>query len=102
MITCPMSNFIGNRCMPDPAEPTSLSKQAHDFIEEASFFAAMYRQHPVKPVPDPALLLVLDKQWLEKKNRTVSKKDCADKLWLSKKPHGTAQPHGDKDESEEL
>jgi len=97
-----MSNFIGNRCMPDPVEPTSLSRQAHDFAEEASFFAALYRQPQVKPVPDPTLLLVLNKQWLAKKNRTVSKKDCADKLWLSKKPHGAVQPQRDEDEFAEL
>ncbi len=98
MITCPMSNFIGNRCMPDPVEPPSLPRQAHDFAEEATFFAALYRQHPVRPVPDPTLLLVLNKQWLAKKNRTVSKKDAADKLGLGKKPHGNAQPEHDEPE----
>lgn len=84
--------------MPDPVESPSLSRQVRDFSEEATFFAAMYRQHPVRPVPDPTLLLVLNKQWLAKKNRTVSKKDAADKLWLGKKPHDNAEAEHDEPE----
>ena len=100
MITCPFSNFIGQRCMPDPVEPASLNRQIANFSEEASFFIAMYRHHPVKPVPDPALMLVLNKQWLEKKKRRVCKKEGVVKLWLSKKPHHAVQ--SDRDEFEEL
>lgn len=100
MITCPFSNFIGNHCMPDPVEPASLSRQIANFSEEASFFIAMYRHHSVKPVPDPALILVLNKQWLEKKKRRVCKKEGVVKLWLSKKPHHAVQ--AERDEFDEL
>ena len=100
MMTCPTSKFIGNLCMPDSVETASVSKQILNFSEEASFFIAMYQQHPVKPVPDPALLMVLNKLWLEKKKRRVSMKDGVDKLWLSNKPHHAVQV--DRDESDEL
>lgn len=95
MTTCPMSNFIGNLCMPDPIKEISHLNQIRNFSEEASFYIAMYRQHPVKPVPDPALLLVLNKLWLKQKKRRVSKKERIDKLWLSKNPQCAVQRQGD-------
>ena len=100
MITCPLSNFIGHHCMPDPVEPASLSRQISNFSEEASFFIAMYKQHSVKPVPDPTLILVLNKLWLEKKKRRVCKKEGVVKLWLSKKPYHAVQT--DRDEFDGL
>ena len=74
MTTCPMSNFIGNLCMPDPIKEISHLNQIRNFSEEASFYIAMYRQHPVKPVPDPALLLVLNKLWLKQKSAEYPRK----------------------------
>ena len=86
--------------MSDSVEPASLSRQISNFAEEASFFFSVYQQRSVKPVPDPALLLVLNKLWLKKKNRRVCKKEGVVKLWLSKKPHHAVQT--DRDEFDEL
>ncbi len=86
MSSCPLSNFIGNRCMPDPVQPESFAAKNQKFAEEASFFASIFNHHPVRPVPDPALILVLNKLWLEKKKRKVTKKGKSEQLWLRKKP----------------
>lgn len=71
--------------MPDPVKAESVVEKNQNFAEEASFFAALFKQHPVRPVPDPALILVLNKQWLERKKRKVTKKGKPEQLWLSKK-----------------
>lgn len=86
MSSCPLSNFIGNRCMSDPAYSESLAAKNQNFAEEASFFAAVFKHHSVKPVPDPALILLLNKQWLERKERKVTEKSKAEQLWFGKKP----------------
>ena len=91
MNICPMSNFIGNHCMPDRLEQIPDAQRIGNFNEEASFFYGLFRQYTVRPVPDPGLMLVLNKSKLKQKKRRVSKKDGVDTLWLSKNPQGAAK-----------
>ena len=96
MSSCPLSNYIGNRCMPDPVQAESLAAKNQKFAEEASFFAAVFKHLSVRPVPDPALILVLNKQWLERKKRKVTKKTKSEQLWLGKKPEDDPSDDMDK------
>lgn len=98
MNSCPLSNFIGNRCMPDPVQPESIAEKNQMFAEEASFFAAAFRNIPVRPMPDPGLMLILNKQWLERKKRTVTKKGKPEQLWLGKRPDRENTEDPDQDE----
>lgn len=95
MITCPMSNFIGNHCMPDPVEQLPDAQLIGNFMEEASFFYGLFHKYTVRPVPDPGLMLVLNKSKLKQKKRRVSKKDGVDTLWLSKNPQRAVKPGQD-------
>ncbi|MFK0571982.1 hypothetical protein [Endozoicomonas sp.] len=72
--------------MPDPVQAESLAAKNQNFAEEASFFAALFKHHSVKPMPDPGLILVLTKQWLDKKERQVTKKAKSEQLWFGQKP----------------
>ena len=74
MSYCPISNFIGNRCMPDPVRAESISEKNQNFAEEASFFTALFKNLTVRPVPDPGLIMVLNKQWLERKKEKCPRK----------------------------
>ncbi|WP_206680805.1 hypothetical protein [Endozoicomonas acroporae] len=85
MSSCPISNFIGNRCMPDPVRVESVGEKNQKFAEEVSFFTALFKNLTVRPVPDPGLMMVLNKQWLERKKRKVSKKGKSEQLWLGKR-----------------
>ncbi|USE38403.1 hypothetical protein [Endozoicomonas sp. SCSIO W0465] len=96
MSSCPISNFIGNRCMPDPVRAESEIAKNYNFAEEASFFAALFKHLPVRPVPDPALIMVLNKQWLERKKRKVTKKGKSEPLWLGKKADDEPSDEWDK------
>ncbi len=86
MSSCPFSNLIGNRCMPEAPQVESLANKHHNFSEEASFFAALFKQFNVRPVPDPGMMQLLQKEWVKRQQRTVTKKEKSDKLWLGKKP----------------
>ena len=100
MSFCPISNFIGNRCMPDPVRAESIAVKNQNFAEEASFFAALFKHLTVRPVPDPGLIMVLNKQWLERKKRKVAKKGKSDQLWLGKRSKD--EPPGEWGKFEEI
>lgn len=86
MSSCPFSNLIGNRCMPDTPRVESLANKHHNFYEEASFFAALFKQFNVRPVPDPGMMQLLQKEWVKRKQRKVTKKEKSEKTGLGKKP----------------
>ena len=96
MSLCPLSNFIGNRCMLNPVQLESFSAQSQKFAEESSFFAALFKHLTARPVPDPALIMVLNKQWLERKKRKVTKKGKSEQLWLGKEPEDDPSDKMDK------
>lgn len=82
--------------MPDPVQPETFSAQNQKFAEESSFFAALFKHLTTRPVPDPALIIVLNKQWLERKKRKVAKKGKSEQLWLGKEPEDTPSDKMDK------
>ncbi len=82
--------------MPDPVRAESVAAKNQNFAEEASFFAALFKHLSVRPVPDPALIMVLNKQWLERKKRKVTKKGKSEQLWLSKKADDDPSDEWDK------
>lgn len=86
--------------MPDPVKAESIAAKNQNFAEEASFFAALFKHLTVRPVPDPALVMVLDKQWRERKKRQVSKKGKSEQLWLGKRSED--EPPGEWGKFEEV
>lgn len=100
MSVCPTSNLVANLCRLDPAtaqRQDTATEKSQKFAEEASFFYAFFKNHNLKPVPDPGLMMVLQKAWLDRKKRTIRKKEKTDPIWPERRQHDQ-QPRHDFDE----
>ena len=53
-----------------------------NFAEEVTMF---FKNHRVKRMPDPRLMLVLQKDQTRKKKRTVAKLNRPGRLWMTRK-----------------
>ncbi|MCW7554716.1 hypothetical protein NX722_19265 [Endozoicomonas gorgoniicola] len=73
--------------------PETASAKAQKSFEEASFFAAHFKDFTVRPMPDPALMQVLRRGQWRRKLRKVSKKEQPERTHM-RKP-------GDKEEEKE-
>ncbi|AMO57994.1 hypothetical protein GZ77_19880 [Endozoicomonas montiporae] len=73
--------------------PETAAAQAQKSFEEASFFAAHFKNFSVRPVPDQPLMLMLLKGKWRRKLRKVGKKEKAGRIYM-RKPR-------DKEEKEE-
>ena len=65
---------------PDKVKKTLLER-TRDFAEEFTFFI---NRIPVKKMPDVALLMLLRKVWIRRKNRRISKKSKPEKLYCQR------------------
>lgn len=81
----PVSNFV-NFCRSEFPGASRACKTASEkvmnFAEEITMF---FKNHRVKPMPDPRLMMVLQKDQTRRKKRTVSKLQEPERLWMSKK-----------------
>ena len=81
----PVSSFM-NFCRNEFPEASRACKTASEkvmnFAEEMTMF---FKNHRVKPMPDPRLMLVLQKDQTRKKKRTVAKLEGSERLWIPKK-----------------
>ena len=80
----PVSSFM-NFCRSEFPEASRACKTASErvmnFAEEMTMF---FKNHRVKPMPDPRLMLILQKDQTRKKLRTVSKLNGPERLWMTK------------------
>lgn len=81
----PVSNFA-NICRSEFQQMNRTCKttteKVIEFAEEITFF---FKNRNVKPMPDPRLLLVLQKDQTRRKKRKVSKLDGSERSWMFKK-----------------
>ena len=76
--------------MPSTSETSAVQKQS--FFEELSFLLAPFKNWHIRPVPDPALMLVLYKDRTRRKKRKVSKKGKPENLYFNRKQHKDPLP----------
>lgn len=98
MAVNPVSCFM-NFCRSEFPEATRACKAASEkvmnFAEEMTMF---FKSRRVKRMPDPRLMLVLQKAQTRKKKRTVSKLKGSDRLWMTRQqPDKDTYPGSEED-----
>ncbi|MGB1271792.1 MAG: hypothetical protein ACPG5T_06950 [Endozoicomonas sp.] len=100
MSYCSIPNLVANLCRLDPAtalRQDTATDKSQKFAEEASFYYGFFKNHNLKPVPDPGLMMVLQKAWLERKKRTIRKKENTNRIWPERRQRDEP-PRQDHDE----
>lgn len=52
----------------------SMAEKSRMFAEESTFFLSLFKNRPIKPIPDPGLMIVLQRDKRRRKKRKISKK----------------------------
>ena len=75
------------------SSPETAASKAQKSFEEATFFAAHFKDFTVRPMPDQPLMLILQKGKWRRKLRKIGKKEKSGRTYM-RKPK-------DKEENEE-
>ncbi len=86
---CPSLGQIMSFCRLEPSEvttPETAAEKNQKFAEEATFFISLFQKvRTIRRMPDPELMLVLEKDQTRRKKRKVSKKEKPEKLYFNRK-----------------